>query len=69
MSITCHQTASWLSDTPPVVEECARAATQPQLLKILLQHQACLGHLETAGRVRLEGYIVTLFVWSWEDTD
>lgn len=40
---------SWLSDTPPVLEECARSATQPQLLKILLQHQACLGHLETAG--------------------
>uniref|UniRef100_UPI0037E8B378 TERF1-interacting nuclear factor 2 n=1 Tax=Semicossyphus pulcher TaxID=241346 RepID=UPI0037E8B378 len=43
------QTVSWLSDTPPVLEECARAATQPQLLKILLQHQTCLGHLETAA--------------------
>uniref|UniRef100_A0A3P8S4Y3 TERF1-interacting nuclear factor 2 N-terminal domain-containing protein n=1 Tax=Amphiprion percula TaxID=161767 RepID=A0A3P8S4Y3_AMPPE len=40
------QTVSWLSNTPPVLEECARAATQPQLLKILLQHQTCLGHLE-----------------------
>uniref|UniRef100_A0AAQ5Z0C6 TERF1-interacting nuclear factor 2 N-terminal domain-containing protein n=1 Tax=Amphiprion ocellaris TaxID=80972 RepID=A0AAQ5Z0C6_AMPOC len=42
------QTVSWLSNTPPVLEECARAATQPQLLKILLQHQTCLGHLESA---------------------
>lgn len=44
-----RQTVSWLSDAPPVLEECARAATQPQLLKILLQHQMCLGHLEAAG--------------------
>ncbi|XP_059211228.1 TERF1-interacting nuclear factor 2 isoform X2 [Centropristis striata] len=43
------QTVSWLSGAPPVLEECARAATQPQLLKILLQHQTCLGHLETAA--------------------
>ncbi|XP_070786101.1 TERF1-interacting nuclear factor 2 [Enoplosus armatus] len=43
------QTVSWLNETPPVLEECARAATQPQLLKILLQHQTCLGHLETAA--------------------
>lgn len=43
------QTVAWLSDTPPVLEECARAATQPQLLKILLNHQTCLGHLETAA--------------------
>uniref|UniRef100_M3ZHF5 TERF1 (TRF1)-interacting nuclear factor 2 n=1 Tax=Xiphophorus maculatus TaxID=8083 RepID=M3ZHF5_XIPMA len=43
------QTVSWLCDAPPVLEECAQAATQPQLLKILLQHQACLGHLESAA--------------------
>ncbi|XP_021165657.2 TERF1-interacting nuclear factor 2 [Fundulus heteroclitus] len=43
------QTVSWLSTAPPVLEECARAATQPQLLKILLQHQTCLGHLEAAA--------------------
>ncbi|XP_068163747.1 TERF1-interacting nuclear factor 2 [Antennarius striatus] len=43
------KTVSWLSETPSVLEECARAATQPQLLKILLQHQTCLGHLETAA--------------------
>ncbi|XP_029310410.1 TERF1-interacting nuclear factor 2 isoform X2 [Cottoperca gobio] len=43
------QTVSWLSDTPSVLEQCARAATQPQLLKTLLQHQTCLGHLETAA--------------------
>ncbi|XP_070710562.1 TERF1-interacting nuclear factor 2 isoform X2 [Pempheris klunzingeri] len=42
------QTVSWLSDAPPVLEECAWAATQPQLLKMLLQHQTFLGHLETA---------------------
>lgn len=42
----------WLSDAPPVLEECAQAATQPQLLKILLEHQTCLGHLEAAGRTR-----------------
>ncbi|KAG7496388.1 hypothetical protein JOB18_018101 [Solea senegalensis] len=43
------QTVSWLSDTPTVLEECARSATQPQLLNILLQHQTCLGHLEPAA--------------------
>ncbi|XP_030018477.1 TERF1-interacting nuclear factor 2 [Sphaeramia orbicularis] len=43
------QTVSWLSEVPLVLEECARAATQPQLLKILLEHQTCLGHLETAA--------------------
>uniref|UniRef100_A0A665V3I2 TERF1 (TRF1)-interacting nuclear factor 2 n=1 Tax=Echeneis naucrates TaxID=173247 RepID=A0A665V3I2_ECHNA len=43
------QTVSWLSDTPAVLEECARSATQPQLLNTLLQHQACLGHLEVAA--------------------
>ncbi|KAM6909448.1 TERF1-interacting nuclear factor 2, partial [Xenentodon cancila] len=41
------QTVSWLSDAPPVLEECAQAATQPQLLRVLLQHQTCLGHLES----------------------
>ncbi|XP_054916132.1 TERF1-interacting nuclear factor 2 [Poeciliopsis prolifica] len=43
------QTVSWLCDAPPVLEECAQAATQPQLLRILLQHQACLGHVEPAA--------------------
>ncbi|XP_078792156.1 TERF1-interacting nuclear factor 2 isoform X2 [Oryzias latipes] len=43
------QTVSWLSNAPPVLEECAQAATQPQLLKILLEHQSCLGHLESAA--------------------
>ncbi|KAM4612232.1 TERF1-interacting nuclear factor 2 [Polymixia lowei] len=43
------QTVSWLSTAPPVLEECARAATQPQLLRLLLQHQTCLGHLESAA--------------------
>ncbi|MEQ2199482.1 hypothetical protein XENOCAPTIV_030353 [Xenoophorus captivus] len=48
VKMICLQTVSWLSDAPPVLEECAQAATQPQLLKILLQHQTCLGHLESA---------------------
>lgn len=43
------QTVSWISAAPPVLEECARAATQPQLLKILLRHESCLGHLESAA--------------------
>uniref|UniRef100_A0A8C6UCU2 TERF1 (TRF1)-interacting nuclear factor 2 n=1 Tax=Neogobius melanostomus TaxID=47308 RepID=A0A8C6UCU2_9GOBI len=43
------QTVSWLNDAPPVLEECARAASQPQLLRILLKHQTCLGHLDPAA--------------------
>uniref|UniRef100_A0A671URM7 TERF1 (TRF1)-interacting nuclear factor 2 n=1 Tax=Sparus aurata TaxID=8175 RepID=A0A671URM7_SPAAU len=43
------QTVSWLSNAPAVLEECAHAATQPQLLKTLLEHQTCLGHLEAAA--------------------
>ncbi|KAK1889649.1 TERF1-interacting nuclear factor 2 [Dissostichus eleginoides] len=43
------QTVSWLSETPSVLEACAQAASQPQLLQTLLQHQTCLGHLETAA--------------------
>ncbi|CAL8240366.1 unnamed protein product [Merluccius merluccius] len=43
------QTVSWLSAAPPVLEECAQAATQPQLLKTILQYQTCLGHLEPAA--------------------
>ncbi|KAM8899240.1 TERF1-interacting nuclear factor 2 isoform 2-T2 [Spinachia spinachia] len=43
------QTVSWLSEAPLVLEECARAATQPQLLRVLLQHETCLGHLEAAA--------------------
>ncbi|XP_045081499.1 uncharacterized protein LOC121572621 isoform X1 [Coregonus clupeaformis] len=43
------QTVSWLTTAPPVLEECAQAASQPQLLKTLLQHQICLGHLDSAA--------------------
>ena len=43
------QTVSWLTAAPPVLEECAQAASQPQLLRTLLQHQICLGHLDSAG--------------------
>ncbi|XP_052458327.1 TERF1-interacting nuclear factor 2 isoform X2 [Carassius gibelio] len=39
------QTVSWLSSAPAVLEECARSASQPQLLRTLLQHERCLGHL------------------------
>uniref|UniRef100_A0A8C4ZMJ2 TERF1-interacting nuclear factor 2 N-terminal domain-containing protein n=1 Tax=Gadus morhua TaxID=8049 RepID=A0A8C4ZMJ2_GADMO len=44
------QTVSWLSTAPPVLEECAQAATQPQLLKTILQYQTCLGRLERFNR-------------------
>ncbi|KAM6949555.1 TERF1-interacting nuclear factor 2 [Aplochiton taeniatus] len=43
------QTVSWLSASPAVLEECAQAASQPQLLKTLLHYQTCHGHLESAG--------------------
>lgn len=44
------QTVSWLSETPAVLEECAHAASQQQLLKMLLDHEAGLGHLDAAGK-------------------
>uniref|UniRef100_A0A3B1JT87 TERF1 (TRF1)-interacting nuclear factor 2 n=1 Tax=Astyanax mexicanus TaxID=7994 RepID=A0A3B1JT87_ASTMX len=44
------QTVSWLSSAPAVLEECARSASQPQLLSTLLQHEKCLGHLDSAGK-------------------
>uniref|UniRef100_A0A672RZL3 TERF1 (TRF1)-interacting nuclear factor 2 n=1 Tax=Sinocyclocheilus grahami TaxID=75366 RepID=A0A672RZL3_SINGR len=43
------QTVSWLSGAPAVLEECARSASQPQLLRTLLQHERCLGHLCSAS--------------------
>ncbi|XP_027034166.2 TERF1-interacting nuclear factor 2 isoform X1 [Tachysurus fulvidraco] len=43
------QTVSWLTAAPAVLEECARSASQPQLLKTLLQHEKCLGHLDSAA--------------------
>jgi len=42
------QTVSWLSGAPAVLEECARSASQPQLLRTLLQHEKCLGHLDSS---------------------
>ncbi|KAL7880498.1 hypothetical protein SRHO_G00027520 [Serrasalmus rhombeus] len=45
------QTVSWLSAAPAVLEECARSASQPQLLRTLLQHEKCLGHLDSAASV------------------
>ncbi|XP_053714405.1 TERF1-interacting nuclear factor 2 [Synchiropus splendidus] len=43
------QTVEWLSGAPFVKEECVLAASQPQLLNILLQHQVSLGHLDNAA--------------------
>ncbi|KAI5619911.1 TERF1-interacting nuclear factor 2 isoform X2 [Silurus asotus] len=45
------QTVSWLTEAPAVLEECVRTASQPQLLKTLLQHEKCLGHLDSAASV------------------
>uniref|UniRef100_A0A3B1JTR0 TERF1 (TRF1)-interacting nuclear factor 2 n=1 Tax=Astyanax mexicanus TaxID=7994 RepID=A0A3B1JTR0_ASTMX len=38
-----------LISAPAVLEECARSASQPQLLSTLLQHEKCLGHLDSAA--------------------
>ncbi|TSN12244.1 TERF1-interacting nuclear factor 2 [Bagarius yarrelli] len=45
------QTVSWLTAAPAVIEECARSASQPQLLRTLLQHEKCLGHLDSAASI------------------
>ncbi|XP_053356481.1 TERF1-interacting nuclear factor 2 isoform X1 [Clarias gariepinus] len=45
------QTVSWLTAAPAVLEECARSASQPQLLRTLLQHEKCLGHINSAASV------------------
>ncbi|KAL1271598.1 hypothetical protein QQF64_030614 [Cirrhinus molitorella] len=49
------QTVSWLSGAPAVLEECARSASQPQLLRTLLQHERCLGHLDPASLLSSTG--------------
>nr|XP_055055401.1 TERF1-interacting nuclear factor 2 [Misgurnus anguillicaudatus] len=49
------QTVSWLSGAPAVLEECARTASQPQLLRTLLQHEKCLGHLGSASLLSSTG--------------
>ncbi|XP_073692395.1 TERF1-interacting nuclear factor 2 [Garra rufa] len=49
------QTVSWLSGAPAVLEECARSASQPQLLRTLLQHERCLGHLGPASLLSSTG--------------
>ncbi|XP_051981308.1 uncharacterized protein LOC127642103 isoform X2 [Xyrauchen texanus] len=49
------QTVSWLSASPAVLEECARSASQPQLLRTLLQHEKCLGHLGSASLLSSTG--------------
>uniref|UniRef100_A0A673JKZ0 Uncharacterized LOC107742281 n=1 Tax=Sinocyclocheilus rhinocerous TaxID=307959 RepID=A0A673JKZ0_9TELE len=49
------QTVSWLSGAPAVLEECARSASQPQLLRTLLQHERCLGHLGSASLLSSTG--------------
>ncbi|XP_061664414.1 TERF1-interacting nuclear factor 2 isoform X2 [Syngnathoides biaculeatus] len=45
------QTVSWMSETPAVVEGCALADSQHQLLRILLDHQTCLGHLDPTASI------------------
>uniref|UniRef100_A0A8C9QZ69 TERF1 (TRF1)-interacting nuclear factor 2 n=1 Tax=Scleropages formosus TaxID=113540 RepID=A0A8C9QZ69_SCLFO len=45
------QTVSWLSSSPAVLEECARSVSQPELLRSLLQHHKCLGHLDVPGNL------------------
>lgn len=49
------QTVSWLSGAPAVLEECARTASQPQLLRTLLKHEKCLGHLGSASLLSSTG--------------
>ncbi|XP_051754972.1 TERF1-interacting nuclear factor 2 isoform X2 [Ctenopharyngodon idella] len=52
------QTVSWLSGAPAVLEECARSASQPQLLRTLLQHEKCLGHLGSASLPSSTGDVI-----------
>ncbi|XP_067300322.1 TERF1-interacting nuclear factor 2 isoform X2 [Pseudorasbora parva] len=52
------QTVSWLSGAPAVLEECARSASQPQLLRTLLQHERCLGHLSSTSLLSSTGDVI-----------
>ncbi|ROI46733.1 TERF1-interacting nuclear factor 2 [Anabarilius grahami] len=52
------QTVSWLSGAPAVLEECARSASQPQLLRTLLQHERCVGHLGAASLLSSTGDVI-----------
>ncbi|XP_056124660.1 TERF1-interacting nuclear factor 2 [Rhinichthys klamathensis goyatoka] len=52
------QTVSWLSGAPAVLEECARSASQPQLLRTLLQHERCLGHLGSTSLLSSTGDLI-----------
>ncbi|KAK9971449.1 hypothetical protein ABG768_024815 [Culter alburnus] len=52
------QTVSWLSGAPAVLEECARSASQPQLLRTLLQHERCVGHLGSASLLSSTGDVI-----------
>ncbi|XP_036376531.1 zinc finger protein 2 homolog [Megalops cyprinoides] len=40
------QILSWLSAAPSVLEECVQSVSDPQQLKVLLQHHRCLRHLD-----------------------
>ncbi|XP_036375945.1 zinc finger protein 271-like [Megalops cyprinoides] len=40
------QTVSLLDAAPSVLEECVQSASDPQQLKVLLQHHRCVGHLD-----------------------
>ncbi|CAM4519556.1 unnamed protein product [Leuciscus chuanchicus] len=52
------QTVSWLSGAPAVLEECARSASQPQLIRTLLQHERCLGHLGATSLLSSTGDLI-----------
>ncbi|XP_077084247.1 TERF1-interacting nuclear factor 2 isoform X2 [Siphateles boraxobius] len=52
------QTVSWLSGAPAVLEEYARSASQPQLLRTLLQHERCLGHLGSTSLLSSTGDLI-----------
>ncbi|XP_029969282.1 zinc finger protein 345-like [Salarias fasciatus] len=43
------QTVSWLTSAPSVLNDCLQALSNPDDLRSLLQHHACLEHLGTQG--------------------
>ncbi|KAG7454542.1 hypothetical protein MATL_G00260770 [Megalops atlanticus] len=51
----CGQIVYWLSAAPSGVEECLHSVSDPQQLKMLLQHHRCLGHLDRHDAVSTMG--------------
>ncbi|XP_036375592.1 uncharacterized protein zgc:113263 [Megalops cyprinoides] len=49
------QIVRWLSAAPSGVEECLHSVSDPQQLKMLLQHHRCLGHLDRHDAVSTMG--------------